>query len=51
MTVKRFVIADTVEERLLKVQDGKRDVAEGALTMNENERRQMRLDEVVYLFS
>ena len=51
VSVKRYVVADTVEERLVRVQEKKREVADGALNMSDNERRQMRLDEVVYLFS
>jgi SNF2 family DNA or RNA helicase len=51
VTIKRYFIADSVEEKLLKLQDRKRAVADGALNFGEGERQQLGLDDFIYLFS
>lgn len=49
--VKRYIVQDTVEERLLVVQEKKRLIAEGALEESTDDSRKARLDEVMFLFS
>jgi SNF2 family DNA or RNA helicase len=52
VVIKRYVIADSVEERLLQVQQRKVDVSEGALsTATEDDKKQARLAEIKLLFS
>eukprot|EP00172_Hildenbrandia_rubra_P004303 Plantae.Rhodophyta-Hildenbrandia_rubra.ctg843.p1 GENE.Plantae.Rhodophyta-Hildenbrandia_rubra.ctg843~~Plantae.Rhodophyta-Hildenbrandia_rubra.ctg843.p1 ORF type:complete len:1232 (+),score=284.01 Plantae.Rhodophyta-Hildenbrandia_rubra.ctg843:1236-4931(+) len=52
VVVKRFIIQDSVEERLLEVQRYKEDVADGALaSASEADRKETRLSEVKHLFS
>lgn len=48
--VTRFVIAGSIEERILELQDRKKTIAQGALGMNNKELRQIRIDELRLLF-
>ncbi len=50
VTVTRFYVQNSIEERILELQDRKRVLAEGALGMNNKELRQVRLDELRLLF-
>eukprot|EP00181_Compsopogon_caeruleus_P002274 CAMPEP_0184681504 /NCGR_PEP_ID=MMETSP0312-20130426/4497_1 /TAXON_ID=31354 /ORGANISM="Compsopogon coeruleus, Strain SAG 36.94" /LENGTH=1081 /DNA_ID=CAMNT_0027132403 /DNA_START=149 /DNA_END=3394 /DNA_ORIENTATION=- len=49
--VRRFVIENSVEERLLAIQEKKRNIAEGALALSSEERKKSRLEDVMFLFS
>eukprot|EP01134_Creolimax_fragrantissima_P006066 CFRG6066T1 len=49
--VTRYVIVGTVEERLLEVQRKKALMVEEAMSMDTNERKQVRLAEILHLFS
>jgi SNF2 family DNA or RNA helicase len=52
VVIKRYVISNSVEERLLDVQQRKVDVSEGALsTATDDDKRQARLSEIKMLFS
>jgi len=48
--VTRFIIKGSIEERILELQERKRTLAQGALGMNSNELRQIRIDELRLLF-
>lgn len=48
--VTRFIIKDSIEERIMELQDRKKMMAQGALGMNSKELRQIRLDELRLLF-
>jgi len=48
--VTRFVVKDSIEERILELQERKKVLAQGALGMNSKELRQIRIDELRLLF-
>lgn len=48
--VKRFVIRDTVEERMLELKARKKTLVQGALGMSEEESKKMKLDDLFLLF-
>lgn len=48
VVVTRFVIADTVEERILALQERKRALAEGAL--HGSDKAQLRIEDLKMLF-
>lgn len=48
--VTRFVVKDTIEERILELQEKKKMLSQGALGMKKNELRQIRIDELKLLF-
>lgn len=51
VVIKRYVIKDSVEERLLQVQARKQDIADGALGVaSEDDKKQARLSELKLLF-
>lgn len=50
--IKRYIVKDSVEERLLEVQDRKQDIADGALGVaTDEDKKQARLSELKLLFS
>ncbi|CAN8074028.1 unnamed protein product [Agarophyton chilense] len=52
VTVKRYIIKDSVEEQLLKVQSRKQNLADGALEVaTDEDRKKVRLSELKLLFS
>lgn len=52
VVIRRYIIKDTVEEKLLKVQDRKQDIADGALGVaTEEDKKQARISELKLLFS
>lgn len=48
--IVRFIMEDSIEERMLSIQERKNQLGE-ALTMNDEERRKRRIDELQSLFS
>ncbi|PRP86023.1 SNF2 superfamily RAD5 protein [Planoprotostelium fungivorum] len=48
--VTRFIIKDSIEERIVELQERKKTMAQGALGMNTKELRQIRIDELRLLF-
>jgi len=50
VVVKRFVIADSVEERIMQLQERKRKLVSVAIGRSEEERRRSRLDDLALLF-
>lgn len=52
VVIKRYIIKDTVEEKLLKVQERKQHIADGALEVaTDEDRKQAKLSELKLLFS
>jgi SNF2 family DNA or RNA helicase len=51
VTIKRLVVRDSVEERLLQVQERKLDMTEGALAAASKEDRRARIERMKLLFS
>jgi len=53
VVVTRFIIRDSVEERILRLQDKKRQLADGALcvTISESDRKALRLEELRMLLN
>eukprot|EP00188_Purpureofilum_apyrenoidigerum_P001792 Plantae.Rhodophyta-Purpureofilum_apyrenoidigerum.ctg20264.p1 GENE.Plantae.Rhodophyta-Purpureofilum_apyrenoidigerum.ctg20264~~Plantae.Rhodophyta-Purpureofilum_apyrenoidigerum.ctg20264.p1 ORF type:complete len:373 (+),score=77.91 Plantae.Rhodophyta-Purpureofilum_apyrenoidigerum.ctg20264:32-1120(+) len=49
--VTRYIVSNTVEERLLQVQERKRNLVEGAIEEAAAQDKQSRLDDIMYLFS
>jgi len=50
VSVKRFIIKGTVEERIMKLQEKKKLLAKGTLAMTNKERKQFRLEDLKMLF-
>eukprot|EP00041_Stephanoeca_diplocostata_P035931 m.1285333 g.1285333 ORF g.1285333 m.1285333 type:complete len:982 (-) comp24780_c0_seq32:2645-5590(-) len=50
VTVKRFVVRDSIEERILELQERKRHLARVAMGKSEHDRRQGRVDDLKLLF-
>lgn len=50
VVVKRFVVTDSVEERILQLQDRKKRLASAAIGRSDEERRRSRLDDLALLF-
>eukprot|EP01119_Soliformovum_irregulare_P014104 TRINITY_DN3826_c0_g1_i1.p1 TRINITY_DN3826_c0_g1~~TRINITY_DN3826_c0_g1_i1.p1 ORF type:complete len:1079 (-),score=279.78 TRINITY_DN3826_c0_g1_i1:71-3307(-) len=48
--VTRFIMAGSIEERILELQEGKKRMAQGALGMDAKDLRQIRIDELRLLF-
>lgn len=52
VVIKRYLIRESVEEKLLQIQDRKKDIADGALgTATDEDKKQARLSEFQLLFS
>lgn len=51
VSIKRLIIGGTVEDRLLQVQDAKRDMTEGALATASREDKALRVDRMKMLFA
>ena len=50
VVVKRFVVHDSVEERILQLQERKRSLVSAAIGRNDDERRKNRLQDLALLF-
>lgn len=51
VSIKRLVIGGSVEDRLLQVQDAKRDMTEGALATASREDKELRMERMKMLFA
>jgi SNF2 family DNA or RNA helicase len=51
VSVTRFIIKNTVEDKMLHLQSRKRQLAKAALSLSKDQQVQERLDELVSLFA
>eukprot|EP00761_Pharyngomonas_kirbyi_P010271 gb/GECH01010291.1/.p1 GENE.gb/GECH01010291.1/~~gb/GECH01010291.1/.p1 ORF type:complete len:1033 (+),score=245.46 gb/GECH01010291.1/:1-3099(+) len=51
VTVKKFVVKDTVEERIVELQKHKKALAQGTLGMSKKDMKKIRMDDIKHLFN